>query len=89
MTLILKYNNKMNNNFDCIEKLQIKLSHLAAQYRASEENSEQEQQILNEYYKTFEQLVTLNGGIIGLDPDAELPDSLMPKNYVDFWPNGK
>lgn len=71
-----------------IEGLQIKLSELAAKYRSSEEDSELHHQVLKEYYSTFQQLVALNGGIIGLDPDAELPERLMPKEYVEYWHNG-
>ncbi len=76
----------MNNNSDIIESLQIKLSHLATEFRASVGDTE-ELKVLNEYYSTFQQLVELNGGIIALDPDAELPDHFMPKAYVDFWLN--
>lgn len=68
-------------------KLQMRLSDLATQYRSSEENSELHHQALKEYYTTFQQLVELRGGIVGLDPDAELPDHLMPKAYVDYWLN--
>lgn len=71
-----------------IERLQMRLSDLAAQYRSSEEDSELHHQALNEYYKIFHELVELNGGIIGLDPDAELPDRLMPQEYVEYWLNG-
>ncbi len=79
----------MNDNFDSnIETLQMRLSDFATQYRASKNDSE-EHRALTEYYKTFEQLVKINGGIIALDPDAELPDELMPKAYVDFWLNGE
>lgn len=79
----------MNNKKELtVEELQIKLSDVAAQYRSSEEDSVLHHQVLNEYYTIFNTLVELHGGIIGLDPDAELPDRLMPKAYVDFWLNG-
>lgn len=75
----------MKNNPELsAESLQMKLSDLAAQYRASIEDSE-EQGALKEYYTTFQQLLEHCGKIIALDPDAELPDCLMPKEYVDFW----
>jgi len=70
-----------------IAGLQMKLSNLAAQYRSAEENSELHHKALKEYYSTFEKIVELNGGILALDPDAELPDSFMPKAYVDYWLN--
>lgn len=71
-----------------LDGLQIKLSRLAAQYRSAEEHSELHHQVVQEYYSTFEKLVELNGGILALDPDAELPDAFMPKAYVDYWLNG-
>jgi hypothetical protein len=71
-----------------IERLQMELSDLAMQYRSSEKYSEAHHQALYGYYKTFQQVVKLNGGIFALDPDAELPDELMPKEYVDYWLNG-
>lgn len=72
-------------NEQLIEDLQIKLGRCAGRYRASLPDSDQEKAALADYYKTFNELVLVNGGIIGLDPDSELPDSLMPKEYVDFW----
>ena len=71
-----------------IENLQIKLGRCAAKYRAAIPNSHSDKQALAEYYETFDELVRINGGILGLDPDSELPDRLMPKEYVDFWLNG-
>ncbi len=71
-----------------IENLQIKLGRCAAKYRAAIPNSPSDKQALAEYYETFDELVRVNGGILGLDPDSELPDRLMPKAYVDFWLNG-
>ena len=72
-----------------IEQLQMKLSDLAVRYRVSAEDSEEHRQVLDEYYKTFWQLVELCGKIVGLDPDAELPDRLMPREYVDHWLKGQ
>lgn len=80
----------MKNNLEQhSDYLQMRLSKFAAQYRSSDEGSDLEKQVLAEYYKTFQQLVELNGNIVALDPDAELPDHLMPKVYIDFWLNGK
>lgn len=70
---------------DEINFLQIQLATLACMYRSEPENSENNTNILESYYKTFNRLMQLNKSIIGLDPDAELPDHLMPKEYVDFW----
>lgn len=74
----------MKNNTDA-DTLQIKLGNLAAQYRSSSEDSPEHYQALKEYYTVFQELVQLCGEIVGLDPDAELPDHLMPKEYVEFW----
>lgn len=71
-----------------IEDLQIKLGRYATKYRSAIPNSPSDKQALADYYETFEELVRINGSIIGLDPDSELPDRLMPKAYVDFWLNG-
>lgn len=68
-----------------VEKLQIRLGRCARKYRASLPDSDQERAALHDYYETFNELVRVNGSIIGLDPDSELPDNLMPKDYVDFW----
>ncbi|WP_445456701.1 tetratricopeptide repeat protein [Flavobacterium sp. HNIBRBA15423] len=70
---------------DEINFLQIQLATLACMYRSEPENSENNTNILESYYETFNKLMQLNKSIIGLDPDAELPDHLMPKEYVDFW----
>jgi len=70
-----------------IAGLQMELSNLASQYRSAQENSELHHKVLKEYYSTFEKIVELNGEILALDPDAELPDSFMPKAYVDYWLN--
>lgn len=70
------------------ELLQIELANIAARYRSAAPDSVAHHQVLKSYYLTFEKLVKLNGGILALDPDAELPDRLMPKAYVDFWLKG-
>jgi hypothetical protein len=74
-----------DNTDNCEDSLQMKLASLATQYRSSAENSEAHHQALAEYYITFQQLVACCGKIIALDPDAELPDRLMPKEYVGYW----
>jgi hypothetical protein len=71
-----------------IENLQIKLGQCAVKYRSAIPNSSSDKRALTEYYETFDELIRVNGGIIGLDPDSELPDELMPKEYVDFWLKG-
>lgn len=70
-----------------IEDLQIKLGRCAEKYRAAIPNSVSDKKALAEYYETYNELVRINGGIIALDPDAELPDDLMPKEYVEYWLN--
>ena len=57
------------------------------QYRSAEENSTQHYEALKAYYATFKELTRLNGGIKALDLDAELPDHLMPKEYINYWLN--
>ncbi len=71
-----------------IENLQIKLGRCAVKYRSAIPNSPSDKRAIAEYYETFDELIRVNGGIIGLDPDSELPDELMPKEYVDFWLKG-
>ncbi len=78
---ILKNNGKINE----IDFLQTELAVVASMYRSEPENSTNENNILKRYTTIFNKLIELNKGIIALDPDAELPDSLMPKEYVDFW----
>lgn len=51
----------------------------------SESDENTRKKIIEHYHETYYKMVKLNKGIIALDPDAELPDSLMPKEYVDFW----
>lgn len=72
-------------NEELIEKLQIQLGRCAGRYRASPPDSDQERAALDDYYETFNEMVRVNGSIIGLDPDSELPDNLMPEDYVNFW----
>lgn len=74
----------MKQNTD-IDNLHIKLGHLATQYRSSLEESPEHSQSLTEYYAVFQELVQRCGTIVALDPDAELPDHLMPKKYVEYW----
>ena len=89
ITDILKNKGVMNipENSKTIDDLEIELSNLAMKYRSAEENSTQHYDALNAYHTTFKELTKLNGGIKALDPDAELPDHLMPKEYVDYWLN--
>lgn len=68
--------------------LHMRLSDLAAQYRSSKEDSPEHFNALEEYYKAFQELITISGKMAALDPDAELPDRLMPKEYVDYWLSG-
>lgn len=74
----------MKDNTD-VDHLHIKLANLATQYRLSLDGSFEHSQALKEYYFVFQELVQLSGEIVALDPDAELPDRLMPKEYVEYW----
>ncbi|WP_299220238.1 hypothetical protein [uncultured Aquimarina sp.] len=65
-----------------IENLQIQLGYCAERYRAS---ASDDKETIIEYHKVFQELIRITGTIIGLDPDSELPDKDMPKDYVDFW----
>lgn len=78
---ILKNNGKINE----IDFLQTELAVVASMYHSEPENSPNGNNILKRYTTIFNKLIELNKGIIALDPDAELPDSLMPREYVDFW----
>ena len=69
---------------DIIDDLQIQLGYCAENYRASS-GAKQEKDSLDEYYRVFRELIRITGEIIALDPDSELPDDEMPKEYVDFW----
>ncbi|PXY41323.1 hypothetical protein DMB65_07930 [Flavobacterium cheongpyeongense] len=68
-----------------INQLHIKLANLATQYRSSLDESPEHFQVLHEYYVVFNELVKLCGEIVALDPDAELPDRHMPKEYIAYW----
>lgn len=72
---------------EVIDDLQIRLSKLATKYRAAPENSNADKKAIADYHETYAELVRINGGVIGLDPDAELPNDLMPQIHKDFWAN--
>ncbi|GAA4276716.1 hypothetical protein [Aquimarina mytili] len=71
--------------YKVIEDLEMHLASCAKRYRASTSGAIEDKQAITDYRKTFEELIRITGKIIGLDPDAELPDNLMPKIYVDYW----
>lgn len=68
-----------------IEDLRIQLAYRAADYRGAPEGSEEDAEAIREYHRLFDELLRVNGEPVGLGPDAELPDDLMPKAYLDFW----
>lgn len=68
-----------------INFLQLELAQLASAYRSETKKSNKEQLILEQYYNRFNKIVKLNNGFIELAPDAELPNNLMPNEYVAFW----
>ncbi len=70
---------------EIIDELQIRLGDCAGRYRSSEEGTQEDHDSIKDYYDTFSELIMINGGLIGLDPDSELPDELMPKIYMDYW----
>jgi len=72
----------VNQRNKVIDDLQIELGQLAGNYRASAAGSKKE---ILDYHKTFAELLRINGKVIALDPDSELPDEDMPKVYVDYW----
>jgi hypothetical protein len=37
------------------------------------------------YYRKVNSLILNPASTVALDPDAELPDWLMPKAYVEYW----
>ena len=72
----------VNQRNKVIDDLQIELGQLAGNYRASAVGSKKE---ILDYHETFAELLRINGKVVGLDPDSELPDEDMPKVYVDYW----
>ena len=78
-------NRYINQRNRVIDDLQIELGYCAERYRSVATGSKDDVESIAEYHKTFAELLRINGKIIALDPDAELPDAEMPKDYVDFW----
>ncbi|WP_299433359.1 hypothetical protein [uncultured Aquimarina sp.] len=70
---------------EIIDDLQIQLGYCAERYRAAPDGTEEHRASIREYHRVFKELISITGTIIGLDPDSELPDMDMPKDYVDFW----
>ena len=68
-----------------IDDLEIQLGRHANDYRAAPAGSDEDRKIVAQYHKTFKEWARLLGEIRGLDPDAELPDRDMPKEYLDQW----
>jgi len=74
-----------NQRNKVISDLKIQLGTWAERYRAAAMGSKDDIDAIAGYHKTFAELLRINGDIIALDPDAELPDHDMPRVYVDFW----
>lgn len=68
-----------------MEDLEIQLANCAARYRGAPAGSKEDADAIAEYHRVFDELLRVAGKPVGLDPDAELPDDLMPKVYVDYW----
>lgn len=81
---ILKNKGEINE----VDFLETQLGRLSMMYR-SESTENATKKIIEHYHETYYKMVKLNKGIIALDPDAELPDYLMPKEYVEYWLNKK
>lgn len=75
----------LNQRQQVIDRLQSDLGRLAERYRSLPENSILNDKVIEDYQDLYRELVRVNGKIIALDPDSELPDRLMPKEYVDYW----
>lgn len=70
-----------------IQRLQLSLGACAMEYRSTGENSPASDKAIADYHGIYRELVRISGEILALDPDAELPDELMPADYVQFWLN--
>ena len=68
-----------------MEDLEIQLANCAARYRGAPAGSKEDADAIAEYHRVFDELLRVAGKPVGLDPDAELPDDLMPKVYVNYW----
>lgn len=78
-------NQYINQRNRVIDDLEIQLAYCAGEFYASSKGSSEEQDIIGEYYKIFDELVRISGGIKrGFDFDSELPNELMPKEYEPF-----
>ncbi|VXB20356.1 conserved membrane hypothetical protein [Flavobacterium sp. 9AF] len=69
-----------------VDFLETQLGRLAVMYR-SESDENATKNIIAHYHKIFYKMVKIEKEIFALDPDAELPDNVMPKEYIDFFIN--
>ena len=78
-----------NSESDSINDLELRLAHLAYQWRKLHAGGQLEaaQAIVEEYHSTMSRLWALGWDGEGLLPDSELPDNLMPDYYIKRWQN--
>jgi len=70
-----------------LRQLQIKLGGLAVEWRGLHHRGDEKQNdIVTQYHETMKRLYELGWDDI-LDIDAELPDKLMPQEYLRRHPN--
>jgi hypothetical protein len=70
-----------------INALERRLSHLAMNWRSfhSRHRFDDAEKAVLEYHRILSELWNLGWDGGDLPPDAELPDELMPKYYLDKW----
>jgi hypothetical protein len=73
----------IQTNDDLITQMEIKLSHLAMRWRNHKEKPEADE-IVRQYQAILRCMIEL-GYRAELYIDSELPDRLMPKEYLDLF----
>ena len=73
----------LDSDVKILDALETKLGHLAAQWRGTNE-PEQEMLVVRQYQSILRCMIEL-GFRASLDADAELPERLMPQEYLDLF----
>jgi hypothetical protein len=68
-----------------LQKLEISLGHLAAEWRGSFNDPEIQDSIVRQYHVAVQRLYELGWNEI-IDIESELPEELMPREYLDLNP---
>ena len=67
-----------------LDSLEIGLGRMATAFRSAIGPADS-MEAISTYHKIFAEHLRLCGRILAFDPDSELPDRLMPQEYVDHW----